>query len=84
MPETAQVTTYRSGCTWACSALMTPALSVDRMTVDELDDRLKAHGLEIRSRLFTGSYAPQPVQRVEIPRASRGVDVRGRGSTTHT
>ena len=43
------------------------------MSVDELGDHLRAHWPEIRSRLLAGSYTPQPVRRVEIPKASGGV-----------
>ena len=53
------------------------APSVDGMTVDELGDHLKAHWPEIRSRLLAGSYTPQPVRRVEIPKASGGVRLLG-------
>ncbi len=49
------------------------APGVDGMTVDELGDHLKAHWPEIRSRLLAGSYTPQPVRRVEIPKPSGGV-----------
>ena len=49
------------------------APGVDGMTVDELGDHLKVHWPEIRSRLLAGSYAPQPVRRVEIPKVSGGV-----------
>ena len=49
------------------------APGVDGMTVDELGDHLKVHWPEIRSRLLAGSYTPQPVRRVEIPKASGGV-----------
>ena len=45
------------------------ASGVDGMTVDELGDHLKVH----RSRLLAGSYTPQPVRRVEIPKVSGGV-----------
>ena len=34
---------------------------------------LKVHWPEIRSRLLAGSYTPQPVRRVEIPKVSGGV-----------
>ena len=53
------------------------APGVDGMTVDELGDHLKAHWPEIRSRLLAGSYTPQPVRRVEIPKASGGVRLLG-------
>ena len=53
------------------------APGVDGMTVDELGDHLKAHWAEIRSRLLAGSYTPQPVRRVEIPKASGGVRLLG-------
>src|ERR1700741_458568 len=40
---------------------------VDGMTVDELPESMKQHGLEIREQLRNGSYKPKPVRRVEIP-----------------
>ena len=49
------------------------APGLDGMTVDDLGDHLKNHWPEIRSRLLDGSYTPQPVRRVEIPKASGGV-----------
>jgi RNA-directed DNA polymerase len=36
------------------------------MTVDELPEYLKQHGLEIGEQLRNGTYQPQPVRRVEI------------------
>ena len=41
---------------------------VDGMTVDELPEYLKQHGLEIGEQLRNGTYQPQPVKRVEIPK----------------
>jgi RNA-directed DNA polymerase len=41
---------------------------VDGMTVDELPEHLKQHGLEIGEQLRNGTYQPQPVRRVEIPK----------------
>ncbi len=41
---------------------------VDGMTVDELPDYLKQHELEIGEQLRNGTYQPQPVKRVEIPK----------------
>ena len=49
------------------------ASGIDGMRVDELGDHLRDHWTEIRSRLLDGSYTPQPVRRVEIPKASGGV-----------
>src|SRR5437879_12265030 len=41
---------------------------VDGMTVDELAEYLKQHELEIGEQLRNGTYQPQPVKRVEIPK----------------
>src|ERR1700752_4991786 len=41
---------------------------VDGMTVDELPVYLKQHGPEIGEQLRNGTYHPQPVRRVEIPK----------------
>src|ERR1700741_677087 len=41
---------------------------VDGMTVDELPVYLKQHELEIGEQLRSGTYQPQPVRRVEIPK----------------
>jgi RNA-directed DNA polymerase len=46
---------------------------VDGMTVQQLPDYLKQHGLEIREQLLTGTYKPKPVKRVEIPKPEGGV-----------
>src|ERR1700726_169833 len=40
----------------------------DGMTVDELPEYLKQHGLEIGEQLRNGTYQPRPVKRVEIPK----------------
>jgi RNA-directed DNA polymerase len=40
----------------------------DGMTVNELPEYLKQHGLKIGGQLRTGTYQPQPVRRVEIPK----------------
>lgn len=44
------------------------APGIDGMTVDELPGYLRDHWLEIRAQLVAGSYCPQPVRRVEIPK----------------
>ncbi len=41
---------------------------VDGMTVGELPGYLKQHWPAIRDQLLTGTYTPQPVRRVEIPK----------------
>ena len=46
---------------------------VDGMTVRQLGDYLKEHWPAIRERLLQGTYQPQPVKRVEIPKPDGGV-----------
>jgi RNA-directed DNA polymerase len=46
---------------------------VDGMTVDAMTDYLKQHWPAIREQLLNGTYAPQPVRRVEIPKPDGGV-----------
>src|SRR5215467_2798278 len=41
---------------------------IDGMTVEQLPEYLKQHGLEIGEQLRNGTYQPQPVRRVEIPK----------------
>ena len=44
------------------------AAGVDAMTVDELKPYLQTHWEHIKEHLLEGSYQPQPVRRVEIPK----------------
>ncbi len=46
---------------------------VDRMTVQQLPEHLKQHWPAIREQLLSGTYKPQPVKRVEIPKPDGGV-----------
>ena len=46
---------------------------VDGMTVKELPDYLMEHWPMIRDQLLNGTYQPQPVKRVEIPKPGGGV-----------
>ncbi len=46
---------------------------VDGMTVVALSDYLKRHWPAIREQLLSGTYEPQPVRRVEIPKPDGGV-----------
>jgi RNA-directed DNA polymerase len=48
------------------------AAGIDGMTVEDLGPYLKEHWLTIRAQLLDGTYKPQPVRRVEIPKASGG------------
>jgi RNA-directed DNA polymerase len=45
---------------------------VDGMTVDELADYLKVAWPQVRQSLLDGTYRPQPVKRVEIPKSGVG------------
>jgi RNA-directed DNA polymerase len=46
---------------------------VDGMTIDDAKDYLREHWPSIRSQLLEGTYQPQPVKRVEIPKPEGGV-----------
>lgn len=46
---------------------------MDGMTVQKLPDYLKRHWPKIREQLLAGTYQPQPVKRVEIPKPDGGV-----------
>src|SRR3990172_7221141 len=49
------------------------AAGVDGMEVQDLSGYLKAHWLEVRAALESGTYRPSPVRRVEIPKPDGGV-----------
>src|SRR5246127_3664554 len=49
------------------------AAGIDGMSVDDLPGYLKEHWPTIRAQLLEGAYKPQPVRRVEIPKASGGL-----------
>ena len=46
---------------------------VDGMTAEQLPEHLKEHWPAIRKQLLSGTYRPQPVRRVEIPKPDGGV-----------
>ena len=48
-------------------------MTVDGMTVGGITDYLKQHWPTIRERLLNGTYEPQPVRRVEIPKPDGGI-----------
>ena len=49
------------------------APGADGMTVGELPEFLRQHWPAIREQLLSGSYKPQPVRRVEIPKPGGGM-----------
>jgi RNA-directed DNA polymerase len=46
---------------------------IDGMTVEQLPGHLKVHWSAIREQLLRGTYRPQPVKRVEIPKPDGGM-----------
>jgi RNA-directed DNA polymerase len=46
---------------------------IDGMKVEQLPGHLKEHWPAIREQLLSGTYKPQPVKRVEIPKPDGGV-----------
>src|SRR5712671_5643340 len=53
------------------------AAGIDGMSVDGLPAYLKEHWPTIRVQLLEGTYKPQPVRRVEIPKATGGTRALG-------
>ena len=53
------------------------APGVDRMSIDEMPEYLHEHWTEIRESVMEGTYQPEPVLRVEIPKPSGGVRLLG-------
>jgi RNA-directed DNA polymerase len=49
------------------------APGVDGMTVSALEAHLRQHWPSIREQLLSGTYQPQPVKRVEIPKPDGGI-----------
>ena len=43
------------------------------MTVKKLSGYIKKHWPEIREQLLAGTYSPEPVKRVEIPKTNGGI-----------
>ena len=53
------------------------AAGVDGWTIEETGERLRTLGPTIRDQLLRGTYQPQPVRRVEIPKPDGGVRLLG-------
>ncbi|MDZ7835731.1 MAG: hypothetical protein U5K84_10865 [Alkalibacterium sp.] len=49
------------------------AAGIDDMTVNELETHIMEMYPYIRKKLLDGTYKPQPVRRVEIPKANGGI-----------
>jgi RNA-directed DNA polymerase len=49
------------------------AAGVDGMTVTELSEFLRENWPRLKEQLLTGTYKPQPVRRVEIPKSGGGM-----------
>jgi group II intron reverse transcriptase/maturase len=48
------------------------APGIDRMTVGQLRDHIRAHWESLSAKLLAGTYVPSPVRRVEIPKPNGG------------
>gem|GEM_PF-1296057 len=53
------------------------AAGVDKVDVKSLRPYLKEHWFRIREELLEGTYKPQPVRRVEIPKSDGGIRLLG-------
>ena len=49
------------------------ARGIDGITIEEIDDYLKANWINIRDKIRKRKYKPKPVRRVEIPKLDGGV-----------
>src|SRR5512138_600694 len=65
----------RSNCEQALARVKSNkgSAGMDGMTVEQLPDYLKKHWPTIREQLLSGTYKPQPVKRVEIPKPDGGI-----------
>ena len=53
------------------------APGVDGLTIEQTEKHLRTHWPSIREQLLQGTYQPQPVRRVEIPKPDGGVRLLG-------
>src|SRR6266404_6855429 len=65
----------RSNCQQALARVKANkgSAGIDGMTVEQLPAYLKQHWPAIRQQLLSGTYKPQPVKRVEIPKPDGGM-----------
>lgn len=62
---------------WAAVKANDGAAGVDRKTIEATELHLKGHWVDIRDKLYSGSYQPAAVRAVEIPKASGGTRLLG-------
>ncbi len=65
----------QENCLWALKRVKSNkgSAGIDGMKVEELAGHLKEHWPAIREQLLRGTYKPQPMRRVEIPKPDGGV-----------
>jgi len=65
----------RNNCKQALARVKTNkgSAGIDGMTVEQLPAHLRQHWPTIREQLLRGTYRPQPVKRVEIPKPDGGM-----------
>jgi RNA-directed DNA polymerase len=70
-----EVVCERSNCKQALARVKRNkgSAGIDGMTVEQLPAYLKQHWPAIRQQLLSGTYKPQPVKRVEIPKPDGGM-----------
>lgn len=68
-----QVVTQENATTaWLAVKRNRGASGIDRMTVEQLRDHIRAHWESLSAKLRAGTYVPSPVRRVEIPKPNGG------------
>lgn len=71
------VTEENAKAAWLAVKRNGGAPGIDRMTVGQLHDHIRAHWEKIKAKLLAGNYVPSPVRRVEIPKPNGGVRMLG-------
>jgi group II intron reverse transcriptase/maturase len=66
------VTQENATTAWLAVKRNRGASGIDRMTVEQLRDHIRAHWESISAKLRAGTYVPSPVRRVEIPKPNGG------------
>ena len=66
------VTRENATTAWLAVKRNRGASGIDRMTVEQLRDHIRAHWESISTKLLAGTYVPSPVRRVEIPKPNGG------------